>query len=270
MPIRAKIESLGPDQSSDVRGVIELSDACYALEGAMSQVFDQPLPPHAERMELRQRCLELIRAWIPRLDMKTLKELEWRIENRRTPIDVSARKAELKRLAGTTPPDRTKELAAYRTLPPLPGFEPLEAFVVESQIAVGEWPASDIQLDARPGVWFAYLEDMEAKLDAVLDDGDDDVYQQMIAVHADWVARIDELREQLWRVGAPLSIDGGRMAVADAKVATDEDFDDALSKNELDEFRGSVAQALLGGDGHAHVSEARDGDQAVLVVIEIS
>lgn len=264
MDLRARIEALGPEQSSNPSSAVTLADACYALEGGMSEVFDRPVPPPPERLELRQRCLELIRAWIPKLDAKTVKELGWRVEDRRMPLDLSAQKAELKRQAGTTPPDRTQQLADYATLPPLTGFQALGALVVDQRIAVGEWPSHGIVLDARPGVWLAYIEDEEA-----LDGADTDRGQEMIAVHAELFDRLDALRGRASLEDEQLSIDGARMAVADATVASDEDFDDALSKNELDEFRGSVAVAFLGGDGSADLNVVRMDDRVVLAIITI-
>jgi hypothetical protein len=255
--IGARIEALAPDRSAEPASVIALADACFALEGGMSRVFDMPRPAHPDCAALRQRCLELMRSWLPRLDRKTLRELEWRVKDRGTPLDLAARKAELAR---STLPDRAGELAAFAELPAIADHEAVGALYVEKRLAIGEFPGDGVEVAARPGVWLAYLKE------AVDDERSP---AELLCVHAEARGRIDALRAARRRLPEPLPIDGARMAVADATAARDEELAEALVENDVDRYRGRAAQVFLDGDGHAVVHVAREGAQVVLVIVEL-
>src|SRR5688572_18165738 len=156
--LREKIEALAPGKTKDKAAALTVADAGFALGARFSQVLGLEVPKDlSERDELAERCLELLRAWVPLLDRKTLKALEHRVKDRKTPIDLEARKRTLKR--GLLP-DRTKELAAFTELPPLARFESIAALYVEDTLVVGE-NGHGFKLDARPGVWLAYRRDYD-------------------------------------------------------------------------------------------------------------
>lgn len=264
-PLRAEIEKLAPDRSKNAVSAVMLSDAMYALEAKFSQVLGvEPPREPATRDTLRNRCLELVRQWVPLLDLQNLKQLEARVKDRRMPVDLKARKAELKAAQSTQLPDRSKELAAYETLPPLDGFEPVAALYVEGRLLVGEYPEHGANLDARPGIWLAYFREPPPPA------GDDDYPpQELIAVHADCIGRIHELRQDMEMLDVELPIHGARMAIADALAARDEDFVEALGENEEEVFRGRAAQVSLGGDGHGVARVQYEDERVVLVLVKL-
>jgi hypothetical protein len=204
--------------------------------------------------------------WVPQLDFENLQALEWRIKDRRMPIDVSSRKAELKDAAGKRLPDRTQQLAAYAKLPALEKFEPIDALYVEDRLMIGEWPETGVTVDAKSGAWLAYFRDREEEYDRDADEGPP---SELLAVHADSFANVAALRGRLRRLPERLPIDGARMAVANARSLEDEDIIEAMSGNYRDDFYGHVAQVMLGGDGRGHASVAEEAGKVVLVVVEV-
>jgi hypothetical protein len=254
--LRAKIEALAPDKTKDKAAALAISDIGFAIGARFSQVVGIDVPKDLpERDALYLRSLELLRAWVPLLDAKTLKALEYRVEDRKTPIDLKPRKRELRK--GRLP-DRTKELAAYAELPPLAGFEPLGALYIEGTIVIGEGGYGH-KVDARRGVWLAYGRDY--------DKTEDDELQQLVAVHADCFARLEDLRNGMTRIEGELPIEGASMAVADGlTVSKDaEDLRDALAGNEVEFYKGRAAQMYLGGDGSGEAFVRCDVTRAVVV-----
>ncbi len=258
--LRVQIEALAPERTQDPASVIALSDACFALEAKFSQALGLEVPKDLpERDQLRARCLELIHAWIPRLDAKNLQALEWRVKDRSTPIDLKGRKAQLEHEPGTKLPDRSKELAPYWDQPPLAGYEAIGVMFVEGRLLVGEWPEHSVKVDARPGVWLAYARELH----------EDDPSEELIVVHGDLLARVSDLRDGMTRIEGDLPIHGARMAVADARAAEDEDFIEALFEGEEEVYRGRGVQRGLGGDGHG-IAWAHYADKlAVCVRIDL-
>ena len=116
---------------------------------------------------------------------------------------------------------------------------------------IGEFPETGKTIPARAGVWLVYFRE-EAEL---------------VGVHAECLARIEDLRTAAVRLPRRLSIHGARMAIADGDAAKDEDFCNALGENNEAELRGRAAQVFLGGDGHGTASVARENDRAVLVLV---
>jgi hypothetical protein len=258
--LSAKIEALAPGKTKDKAAALAISDIGFAIGARFSQVVGIDVPKDLpERDALYQRSLELLRAWVPLLDAKTLKALEYRVDDRKTPIDLKARKRELRK--GRLP-DRTKELAPFAELPPLEGFEPLGALYVEETIVVGEL-GDGHKLDARPGVWLAYGRDFDTI--------EEEEPQQLVAVHADCFSRIEELRIGMAAIKGELPIHGATMAVADglAVKKDGEDLRDALSANEEELYRGRAAQMFLGGDGRGEAFVQYEDKLAVLVVVKM-
>ena len=77
--------------------------------------------------------------------------------------------------------------------------------------------------------------------------------RELVAVHASFVTRVQELRARARALPAELTINGARMAVVDGDAATEEDVIDALSEHEETECWGKAAQVFLGGDGRGIV-----------------
>lgn len=257
--LREKIEALAPDRTKDKASALTVADAGFALGARFSQVLGLEVPKElSERDELAARCMELLRAWVPLLDRKTLKALEYRVKDRKTPIDLEARKQTLKK--GLLP-DRSKELASFAELPPLGGFESIAALYVEGTLIVGEY-GDGFKLDARPGVWLAYCRDYEQV--------EEDEPQQLVALHADCFARIDELRNGMTRLKGELPIHGASMAVVDGlAIKKDTDLFDALAENKQAAYRGHAAQMFLGGDGRGIAFAQYEDKRAVLVIVKM-
>ena len=257
--LRQRIDALAPDRTKDKASALTVSDAGFALGARFSQVLGLEVPKELpERDELAARCMELLRAWVPLLDRKTLKALEYRVKDRHTPIDLETRKRALKK--GLLP-NRTKELAAFAELPPLESFDAIAAIYVEGTLVVGEY-GDGFELDARPGVWLVYRRDYEQV--------EEDEPQQLVAVHADCFARIGELRNGMTRLEGELPIDGASMAVVDGlAIKKDTDLFDALADNEEAAYRGRAAQMSLGGDGCGTAFAQYEDKRAVLVVVKM-
>jgi len=257
--LRHKIEALAPDRTKDKASALTVSDAAFALGARFSQVLGLEVPKDLpERDELAVRCMELLRAWVPLLDRETLKALEYRVKDRNTPIDLEARKQALKK--GLLP-DRTRELSVFAELPPLASFESIAALYVEGTLVVGEY-GDGFKLDACPGVWLAYRRDY--------DQVEEDEPQQLVAVHADCFARIDELRNGMTKLKGELPIHGASMAVVDGlAIKKDTDLFDALAENDEAGYRGRAAQMFLGGDGRGIVLAQYEDKRAVLVIVKM-
>ena len=180
------------------------------------------------------------------------------MKDRKTPIDLEARKRALKQ--GLLP-DRTKELAAFTELPPLARYEPIAAIYSEGTLVIGEY-GEGFEVDAKKGVWFVY--------DRGLDLIEEEERQQLVAVHADCFARLDDLRSGMTRLEGELPIHGASMAIADGHAMTkDIDLTDALAENEEAAFRGRAAQMFLGADGRAIVWVQYEASRGVLVVVKM-
>jgi hypothetical protein len=139
------------------------------------------------------------------------------------------------------------------------------ALYVEGRLLVGEWPEHGAKLDARKGVWLAYFR----QVPYTDDDDDNPAPDELLAVHADCLARVDELRNGMQRLDEELPIHGARMAIADALAARDEDFVEALGDNDEEVFHGRAAQVYLGGDGHGVAFAQYEANRAVLAIVKL-
>jgi hypothetical protein len=64
-----QIEAHDPERTEDPDAALRLAEACAALGGANAQAFGLALPEELPgRDELRQRAIETLKRWIPRLD----------------------------------------------------------------------------------------------------------------------------------------------------------------------------------------------------------
>ncbi|MGA9521286.1 MAG: hypothetical protein WBV82_07470 [Myxococcaceae bacterium] len=166
-------------------------------------------------------------------------------------------------------PDRSAELAAHAEIPELPGYEALGAFAVERRLAIGEFGVGSIELDARPGIWFAWFQDGDDLPPGAEDADDEYPPSKLVVVHAESFPRITELQRQMEPEQAELPIDGASMAVVDADAARDKSFVRAMEYTGHDIVQGRGVQVQLGGDGRGIAHVARGGGQAVLAVIEL-
>jgi hypothetical protein len=90
--LRELIEALGPERSKLASNAIVLADAHFALTAGFSNVMNIPSSEwSAERGALGARALELLEAWLPNVDRKTLDQLRVRVADRKTPIDLNVR-----------------------------------------------------------------------------------------------------------------------------------------------------------------------------------
>jgi hypothetical protein len=252
-----KIERLGPGQAEGCGAAITLADAGYSLSAGFRQVLGVTVPPElSQRATLAARCDELCRGWLPLVDLETLRQLEQRARDREQPLDgLLARKAQLRKPRTS----HKRELAAFRKLPPLDGYTSVEALWIEDRMGIGQW-ADTVFVPAKRGVWLVYsLTQEDASLDDENgddddDDDDDDDYppDELVAIHADAQPRFAELCDRLVELPDELPIDNARMSVADAELAVDHDFHEAVYANEPEsELRGHIGRLFLTGDGMA-------------------
>jgi hypothetical protein len=276
-----QIERLQPRQGEGCGAAITLADAGYSLSAGFRQVLGVTVPPELpQRATLAARCDELCRAWLSLVDLDTLRQLEQRARDRNQPLDgLLARKAQL----GKPRTSHKRELAAFRQLPLLDGYQPVEALWIEDRIGIGQW-ADTVFLPAKRGVWLVYslthedaIDDDDGDDDEGDDDGDDDEGDddgdhppdELVAIHADAQPRFGELRDRLVWFADELPIDNARMSVADAELAVDPDFQEAVFRNEPEsELRGHIGRLFLSGDGHGIASVAQEDSRAVLVRVE--
>jgi hypothetical protein len=73
-----QIEAHAPERTEDADAALRLAEACAALGGASSApAFGLVLPEGMEgREELKQRALETLKRWIPRLDPEHVERLK--------------------------------------------------------------------------------------------------------------------------------------------------------------------------------------------------
>lgn len=72
-----QIEAHAPERTEDAGAALRLAEAAAALGGASTQAFGLALPEELEgREELKQRALETLKQWIPRLDAEHVERLK--------------------------------------------------------------------------------------------------------------------------------------------------------------------------------------------------
>jgi hypothetical protein len=254
---RSKIDALAPDQTTDAKSIVTLADLHYAFTGGIPVAFGvrfdaKELP---EKSALAARCLELMEAWLPHIDIEMVRHLEDRLRDRKTPIVLTTRKAELK--GAPRLPDRTVELAAFAKLPALNDYDPVGALYVEDRIALGE--NQEEQHFAVPGVWLVYH---------CKKTGDARYDQEVLAVSAAAFDRIPQFRDALMTTPGELYIGGARMAVADYDAAQDPDWNTARFHGGP-ETKGRIAIAGIGGYGYARTKITREDGLVTFASIEI-
>ena len=93
-PLSEVLEDLGPERATNASNAIALADAHFALTAGFSNVLNIPSSEWAaDRAALGRRALELLEAWLPTVDRKTLDQLRTRVDQRKTPIDLGVRAA---------------------------------------------------------------------------------------------------------------------------------------------------------------------------------
>lgn len=146
-------------------------------------------------------------------------------------------------------PDRSAELA--RDLPPVAGHEPIGAFAVDTRLAIGDG-APRLLLEARAGVWHAYLREES-----------DDVPAELIAIHTSVADDLVALCAAATPAGE-VTQESGVLALFDAVLVDDPELlDDVMTT------LGPVGQRAVvvstGGDGTSPVHAALQDGAAVCV-----
>ena len=140
------------------------------------------------------------------------------------------------------------------------------AFAVERTLSVGESASGLLELQARPGIWFAYFQDGEELAD---DEADEAPASKLVVIHAEAFPRIAQLQTRLEPDPTKLPIDGASMAVVDADSARDKSFLSALEHAAHEIVQGRGVQVRLDGDGHGIAHVARENEQAIFVSIDL-
>jgi hypothetical protein len=72
-----QIEAHAPERMEDPEAALRLAEACAALGGASAPAFGLALPEELPgREELRQRAIEVLKRWLPRLDPEHVTRLK--------------------------------------------------------------------------------------------------------------------------------------------------------------------------------------------------
>lgn len=75
--LEQQIAAHGPEATDDPEAVFQLVVACAALAGLEAQAFGLSLPAALpDREALRQRGIEMLKRWIPRLDPERVARLK--------------------------------------------------------------------------------------------------------------------------------------------------------------------------------------------------
>jgi len=271
MPLRARIDQLAAELTHRQDAVLQLCDAEFALRAGFKEVLGMAPPSDgAERVALADFCLSLCAGFVPQLDLPTLRQLEARVRDHGTRLELAARKAEL------------VPLLPQVAVPALgPRFDSFDRSSVLGELACVGDPPGDLQLATRPGRWFAYRFIKEGGFDDGTDEPDENEGPEweawcennsaddivfLVALHADFVAvGLDLMRTA--KVAGQAVANGATAFFYDAAVADDDFvFHDALQEGD-DTLGGHGFRLGLYGDGDYPVRATERDGQVVCVVL---